>query len=106
MRAGDYRLPVILQRPVEIRAASGEASRSFEAAGQAFAAVRLKTQTERLDGERLASRKGWEVRLRPFSGLTGGWRIVIGSRVLRVLSASDADGRSRELVVEAEEEEA
>lgn len=106
MRTGDYRLPVILQRLVEVRAASGEVTRTFENAGQAFAAIRLKSQAERIDGDHLASRKGWEVRLRPFSGLTGGWRIIFGSRVLRVLSVSDPEARGRELVVEAEEVEA
>lgn len=104
MKAGDYRLPVILQRPVEVREASGKVTLTFEAAGSVFAALRLKNQSEQFDGDRLLSRKTWEVRLRPFSGLTGGWQIVSGSRVLRILSVSDADGRKRELLCEATEE--
>gem|GEM_PF-5308663 len=104
MRAGDYRLPVVLQRPVEIRAASGEATRSFETAGAAFAALRLKNQTERFQDEHLSSVKVWDIRLRPFSGLSGGWRILVGSRVFQVLSVADASARGRELQCEVEEE--
>lgn len=104
MRAGKYRLPVVLQRPVEIRAASGEITRTFELAGSAFAALRLKNQTERFQDEQLSSAKTWDIRLRPFSGLTGGWRILAGSRVFRVLSVTDATARGRELQCEAEEE--
>ncbi|QDG78423.1 head-tail adaptor protein [Labrenzia sp. PHM005] len=104
MRAGDYRLPIVLQRPVEVRATSGEVTLTFETAGTGFAALRLKSQAERFDGERLLSRKLWEIRLRPFSSLTGGWRIVSGVRVFRVLSVADPDGRVRGLVCDAEEE--
>ncbi|WP_395175177.1 head-tail adaptor protein [Roseibium alexandrii] len=81
MRAGAYRVPVVLQRPIETRLASGEITANYEAAGSVFAALRLKSQSERFADSRTASSKTWEIRLRPFSGLAGGWRILSGTRV-------------------------
>ncbi|MBO9424407.1 head-tail adaptor protein [Labrenzia sp. R4_1] len=104
MRAGAYRVPVILQRPLETRSASGDITTTYEAAGSVFAALRLKSQSERFADSRSASSKTWEIRLRPFSGLAGGWRILFGTRVLRVLSVCDPTGLRRELLCETEEE--
>ncbi|CTQ67431.1 Bacteriophage head-tail adaptor [Roseibium alexandrii] len=104
MRAGDYRVPVVLQRPLETRSASGEITTSYEAAGSVFAALRLKSQSERFAESRTASSKTWEIRLRPFPGFSGGWRVLSGTRVFRVLSVCDPTGRRRELLCEAEEE--
>ena len=104
MRAGAYRVPVVLQRPIETRLASGEITATYEAAGSVFAALRLKSQRERFEDNRTASSKTWEIRLRPFSGLAGGWRVLSGTRVFRVLSVCDPTGWRRELLCEAEEE--
>ncbi|MEP1931258.1 MAG: head-tail adaptor protein [Roseibium sp.] len=104
MSAGTYRVPVLLQRPVETSGAGGAVSRDFVAAGTAFASLKLKRQTERFDDEQLGSRRTYEISLRPFSGLKGGWRIVAGSRVFRVLSIADPTMRNRQWICEAEEE--
>ncbi|WP_186009044.1 head-tail adaptor protein [Roseibium alexandrii] len=97
-------MPVVLQRPLETRSASGEITTSYEAAGSVFAALRLKSQSERFAESRTASSKTWEIRLRPFPGFSGGWRVLSGTRVFRVLSVCDPTGRRRELLCEAEEE--
>lgn len=104
MSAGKYRIPVVLQRPDDIRSESGQVIRTYTAVDRAFASLRFKGQSEDLDGGRAISRRTWQVRLRPFAGLAGGWRVLAVSRVLRVLSVTDPDGRGREWLCEAEEE--
>ncbi|MEP3049677.1 MAG: head-tail adaptor protein [Roseibium sp.] len=104
MSAGSYRVPVFLQQPVDTTGADGRVVRSFEAAGTTFVSLRLQGQTERFDNDQLVSRGLYEIRLRPFSGLKGGWHIVAGTRVFRVLSIADPTMRQREWICEAEEE--
>ena len=104
MSAGRYRVPVILQQPVDVRAPDGEVTRSFETVGTVFASLRLVGQAEQVDGGQLHTRRAYDLRLRPFSGFEGGWRIVVGARVFRVLSTSDPNLRNREWVCRVEEE--
>lgn len=104
MRSGDYRVPIVLQRPVDLANASGAVTRTYQVAGTAFAAIRLLNHFERFDGAQRFSSRTYEVRLRPVAGLAGEWRVVAGSRVFRVLSVADTDLRGREQVCRAEEE--
>lgn len=104
MSAGKYRIPVLIQRPVDTRSASGAVTRSFVAVDRAFAALRFLGQSEVFDGSRTVSRKTWAIRLRPFPGLAGGWRVLVDTRTLDILSVTDPGGLGREWLCEAQED--
>ncbi|GAA0784157.1 head-tail adaptor protein [Roseibium denhamense] len=103
MSAGRYRVPVVLQKPVETRPAGGSVTVTYQTIATAFASIRLIGQQERFSEERQTSGNTYEIRLRRRSGLTGGWRILTGFQEFRVLSAADGDQRRRELVCLTEE---
>ncbi|WP_170230579.1 head-tail adaptor protein [Roseibium hamelinense] len=97
-------MPVVLLRPVHSVEADGTASLTYAEAGADFAAVALKSQGEAPVAGHLDGVATHDIRLRYRAGLKGGWKLVSGTRIFRLLSVNDPDGRYRELRCAAEEE--
>ncbi|WP_300471143.1 phage head closure protein [Breoghania sp.] len=83
---------------------AGGSETSFEAAGSVWGAVMVRGMVERFTDDRFDGVVTHRIRLRHRADIAGGWRLVQGLRVFRVLAASDPDNRGRWLDVLAEEE--
>ncbi len=104
--AGDLRRLVRLWKPERTADAGGAAQTSFEDMGADHAAVRLRSQAERVSDARADGVATHEIRLRHREDIAGGWRIAGGAKSYRVLAAADPDGRRRWTQCLCEEEEA
>ncbi len=104
MSAGTYRTPVDLEQPVQTVATSGETVLVYTAAGSGFAAIKAVRQADEIRGGRLDGIVTHSIRMRYRADLAGGWRVMTGSQVFRVLSVTDPDQRERDILCLAEEE--
>ncbi|WP_321341791.1 head-tail adaptor protein [Breoghania sp.] len=97
-----------VQRPVSSDDGAGGQTISFEAAGALWGAVMVRGMVERYADERLDGVVTHRIRLRLGSGvaseISGGWQLVSGARVFRVLAATPADDGGRWLDTLCEEE--
>lgn len=103
---GARRRRFALERPIEEADGAGGVVRRFALAAFAWgtlSAIAPSSSAARDAQERpeLAARYRITMRWRP--GLDGSCRLRLGERVFAVLSASDPDGRRRELVVVGQE---
>ncbi|PTW57657.1 SPP1 family predicted phage head-tail adaptor [Breoghania corrubedonensis] len=103
-RISDLATRLTVQRPVITDDGAGGAVTSFEPAGAIWGAVMVRGMAERFSDERLDGVVTHRIRLRAPSQVAGGWRLIKGARVFRVLAASDPDDRGRWLDLLAEEE--
>lgn len=106
MSAGSYRVPIILEQPVQTVAIDGSAALVYMETGAGFAAIKVKAQREDASEGRLTGIATHEIRLRYRADLTSGWRVCTQTQVFRLLAVTDPDLRGRELICLAEEETA
>ena len=103
-RISDLSTRLELERPVLSDDGAGGTVTSYEPAGFAWGAVMVRAMAERFSDERLDGVVTHRIRLRGDAEVAGGWRLVKGTRVFRVLAASDPDDRGRWRDLLAEEE--
>lgn len=99
MRAGTLRHRVTIERPVDARDGFGQAVHGWETFATRWAEVRGLSGRELFEAQQNMSRATHTVRMRDVSGVTTDMRIKDDrNRYLNILSALDAEGRSRETV--------
>ncbi|WP_349360076.1 head-tail adaptor protein [Stappia sp.] len=103
-RAGDLDRPMRLERPDRIEASDGEAEIVFTDMGAVFVALAPASLAQRQVLERVDGVASHSATLRAGSGIAGGWRLVEGARVFRVLAVDDAPRRSGYVTCLVEEE--
>jgi SPP1 family predicted phage head-tail adaptor len=101
---GHLRDQVHLQQPLEVDDGSGGVTTSWMSVASVWATITPRSQREASVAGHLDGIVTHRVRLRHREDLRGGWRIVKGTRILRVLVVSDPDGRRRFVECLCEEE--
>ena len=102
---GQLRVRLGLYIPQETPDALGGSETTWVFASALWGAVKPKTLTERRENGRLAITQSYQVTIRHKSGFPERARLMWGSRILRVLSASDPDNRRERLHLICEEEQ-
>lgn len=102
MRAGDLRTRVEIQQPV--RVGSGTGGRvEWQTYAAAWADVKPVRSTDRTDDGHFQTVRLARVTIRYREGVKSKMRVVIGSRVLEIVSVIDVDERHRQLDLLCEE---
>lgn len=101
---GGLRRRVAIERPDEAPDGAGGRLVGWLAAGHAWAEIAPAGANEAAVAGRLDGVATHRVTIRHRADVGGGWRLVAGARVLRVLAAFDPDERRRRLILICEEE--
>lgn len=100
---GQLNRRLVLEAPVETPDGAGGVTRSYSAAATLWAQVTPVSAQEEIAAARLGARITHRIRLRFMSGIDIRHRLRDGSRIYRIVSLHDTDGRNRFLQIEAEE---
>ncbi len=107
-RIADLSMRLDVHRPVWSEDGAGGETVSYQIAGALWGAVMVRGMAERYADERLDGIVTHRIRLRHGSGvvgeIAGGWRLVSGVRVFRVLVAAPVEDGGRWLDALCEEE--
>lgn len=101
---GALRRRVALERPDDAPDGAGGRVLGFAAMGSAWAEIAPARAVEAVVAGRFDGVVTHRVTIRFRADVGGGWRLVLGERVLRVLAAFDPDERRRRLTLLCEEE--
>ena len=102
MRAGELRTRVVIQEPV--RVGSGTGGRvDWKTVAPAWADIRPLRSTDRADDGHFQTVRLARVSIRYRPGIKSKMRVVIGARVLEIVSVIDVDERHRQLALRCEE---
>lgn len=102
MRAGQLRTRVEIQQPVRIGSGTGGRT-EWVTFAPAWAAVKPIRSTDRTDDGHFQTVRLARVTIRYREGVKSKMRVVIGSRVLEIVSVIDVDERHRQLDLLCEE---
>ena len=98
-----YNTRVTVQRPVTARADNGEQTVTMQAVVTRWAALISKQGAEQqTSGVEVRATQHLQVRMRHESALSTispDWRLVVGSRVLRIVAIDNLENRNRELIL-------
>ena len=97
MRAGKLRHPVTIQTAAETQDAFGEATQVWSSAITCWASIEPLSGRELLQGDQIIAECSHRVRLRHDTNVTTKARLLFGSRVLEIVSASDRAEKGAEM---------
>ena len=100
---GARRRRFVLERPLEEPDGFGGVLRRYVAGPLLWGAITGHGSTERLRGGRTDRRASYSIRFSYRDGITSAMRLSAGTRRFAIRSASDPDGRRRDLLCEVEE---
>lgn len=94
---GAMRARVALQSPQRVADEIGGAAIVWSDEGDAWARIEARAAVERATFDGLGSEATFRVELHRREGVRGGWRLVWGERVLRIVGVVDDGGARIEL---------
>jgi SPP1 family predicted phage head-tail adaptor len=100
---GLLRHRLTLEAPVESSDGAGGVARSYSTVATLWAEVTPVSAAHALEAERLGARITHRIGIRFSDDITTRHRFLEGSRIFRIVSLRDRDGRKRFLQIEAEE---